>query len=309
MFSKFNKRIDTLFVDLNSENFNTVENVNIILSPALYWVRKISLPVKNAREARNLLPSLFEDILPEGIYSYSVYKEGEDFFIFAYEDKKILELLHTKGISSMQLENVYFSQSELIDLQNAKKISDAQSIYVKDDIVLLIPSQWTEDALILDIDGINLSKHSIRLKQFGHIVDDKSFNTLVVIFSILIMLLGMEYFITQKKLQDTLSLRDDAFVNYGLKSTMLQNRSMLKSYNKIHDKQTKLREYIGYFLSMKLRSGERLSLVKLHSNTLRIEISGIKNNMQKTIINSLKKKEIIFNPSFKNDTLSVEIVL
>ncbi|MDQ7066925.1 MAG: hypothetical protein Q9M40_02365 [Sulfurimonas sp.] len=73
------------------------EKVSIILSPSLYWVQKLSLRVKYVREVKKLLPSIFEDMLPAGQYSYSAYKRGDDFFIFAYEDKAILKLLQDKS--------------------------------------------------------------------------------------------------------------------------------------------------------------------------------------------------------------------
>ena len=309
MFSKFNKQLASVFVDPSSKQISIEENVNIIVSPSLYWVRKTALPVKNVREAKTLLPSLFEDILPEGSYSYSVYKDGEDFFIFAYEDKKILEVCASKGIASSQIEGVYFAQSELAHVTNMQQINETQSIYVKDDIVLLVPCMWLEESTMLDVSGINLSKHTIKLKQFGHIVDDKSFNTLVVIFSVLILLLGVEYFITQQKLQATLELRDEVFEKNGLKSTMMQNRSMLKSYTSLHEKQTKIREYIGNFLSLQLPNGVKMSSIKLKSNKLNVDISGIKNGAERTIVESLKNKKMMFKPTFKNDTLSVEISL
>jgi len=309
LFSKFNKQLASVFIDPSSQPLTIEENVNVIVSPSLYWVKKLDLPVKNVREAKTLLPSLFEDILPEGSYSYSVYKDGEYFFIFAYEDKKILEVCASKGIHAAQIEGVYFAQSELAHLTSTHKINDTQSIYVKDDIVLLVPCMWLEDDSMLDVNDLSLSKHNVKLKQFGHIVDDKSFNTLVVIFSVLILLLGVEYFITQSKLQSTLELRDEIFEKNGLKSTMMQNRSMLKSYTTLHDKQTKIREYIGYFLSLKLRNGEKISSIRYKSNKFNVDISGIKNGAEKIIVESLKNKKMIFKPTFKNDTLSMEISL
>ena len=87
MFSKFNKQIDTIFLDTICDNFHTDNKVNIILSPSLYWIKKVSLPVKNVKDVKPLLASIFEDILPDGTYNYSAYKNDDAYLVFAYEDK------------------------------------------------------------------------------------------------------------------------------------------------------------------------------------------------------------------------------
>ncbi len=71
---QFNRQHKILFLDPNYPAVCGDEKVDIILSPSLYWIKKISLPLNSLREVRTLLPSIFEDMLPDGIYSYSVYK-------------------------------------------------------------------------------------------------------------------------------------------------------------------------------------------------------------------------------------------
>ncbi|MEA2091565.1 MAG: hypothetical protein U9O83_04260 [Campylobacterota bacterium] len=122
MFTIFNPKLTTLFLDPNSESsYSAIKGakVNIILSPSLYWVKKLSLPVKYLRDAKKLLPSLFEDTLPKGNYSYTAYKSGDEFLIFAYEDKYILETLSKEGISLSNVANVYFAQSEMQNIEGA----------------------------------------------------------------------------------------------------------------------------------------------------------------------------------------------
>ena len=93
MFTQFNQKYKTIFLDPSSDISSVEEKVNVILSPSLYWVKKLSLPLKKASEAHKLLPSIFEETLPLGNYNYSVYKKGDDFFAFAYDDKAIFRHL------------------------------------------------------------------------------------------------------------------------------------------------------------------------------------------------------------------------
>ncbi len=323
---KFNNKFKTIFLDtsankLDSEEENNAsilaatqgsikkEKVNIILSPSLYWVKKLSLPVKYVREVKKLLPSIFEDTLPEGHYSYYVYKSGDDFFAFAYEDKAILDVLSMQGIAASNVANVYFAQSEFQNLEKAVKVSDTQSIYVKDELVILVPSTWVQESDDLDLSDMKFSKHNITLQQFGHIVDNSSLYKIGAILVVLIVLIAIEYFITLSKAEQIAQQNSELFEKYKLKSTMMQNRSMLKKYSYIHEKQTKLREYISYMLSLKLKKDEKLSLLSLKNKTLIVEFTGVKKNQDAHITKILQSKNIKYKSSYKNDTLHVEITL
>lgn len=309
MFSKFNKQIETLFLDPISPSFELEEDVNVVLSPSLYWVKKVSLPLKYAREVKPLLPSLFEDTLPDGIYSYSAYKSGDEFYIFAYEDKVIIDTLSSKGILPTQVKNVHFAQSELFKLKGAIKVNETQSIYVKDEIVILIPCCWTEDSWDFNINSVSLSKHTISLKQFGHIVNDKSLYTFATIFSLVIILVAFEYFITLQKVSSTSELRDKLFVKHGLKSTMIQNRSMLSEYKTLHKMQTSLRESTSNILSLKLIKEQRLTQLTMKGKKLTAAFVGVKKGDEIAIEKVLKSKKLQFVSNFKDDTWYVEIAL
>ena len=309
MFSKFNKQYKTIFLDPASDSFEIEDDVNIILSPSLYWVKKVSLPVKYLRDVKSLLPSLFEEILPKGNYSYSAYKSADEFFIFAYEDKVIIDTLSSKGISSTQIKGVYFAQSELFEIEGAIKINEMQSVYVKDEIVILVPCCWIEESGDLDISSINFSKHRISLKQFGHIVNDKSLYMLVSIFSLLILLVVGEYFITLQKISTTTELRDELFAKHGLKSTMMQNRSMLSEYKTIHKRQTNLRDSVAYILSLSLPNEQKLLQLTLKGKKLIAAFSGVKKGSEASIEKVLKSKKLKFVSNFKDKSWYVEIEL
>ena len=236
-----NKRI--VFLDPNSELSVGREKLHIILSPSLYWVKKVQLPVKYVREVKKLLISLFEDTLPEGNYSYSAYKGGEEgeFFIFAYEDKTILDLLAKQNIPLSSISSIHFAQSELDNLQGALKINETQSIYVKDGIVTLLPCCWIEESGELNLTFLKLSKHKITLAQFGHIVDNSVLMKVGSILSLFILLSWVELFIVKQDIQKIETKSSELFTKYKLKPTMFQNKALLKKYKKIHTQQTKLR--------------------------------------------------------------------
>ena len=228
---KFKKEIKTIFLD---HSFNgVIQNdirLNIILSPSLYWVKKVTLPVKFVRDAIKFLPSIFEDQLLEGEYKYFAYKYNDEFIAFAYDEKKILKLLKSKGISKANIENIYFAQSEFSNLKNAVKINKDEVLYVKDDIVIILPALWIKNRGNLDLQNLKLSKHSVELTRFGTIINKKSFYQISVILALFALLNGFEYFTTIDKMQDIADKKDTIFLKHNLKPTLFQNRSLLKKY-------------------------------------------------------------------------------
>jgi hypothetical protein len=309
---RFNTKATTVFLDPNSlvsYDKNDVKKVNVILSPSLYWVKKVSLPVKYIRDALKLLPSIFEDILPPANYSYSAYKSGEEFFIFAYEDKYIIDTLAKVGINLSDVSNIYFAQSELDSIDTALKINEMQSVYVKDDIVVLLPCCWIQESGELDLDGLKLSKHTIKLKQYGHLVDNSSFYKISAVLVVLSVLIFAQYFITMQKVSKLQQMRTDVFRKYNLKSTMLQNKSVLKKYKKTHLEQTKIREYISYILSFKLKSKEKLSKINLKDDVIKAEFIGVNSSTLNRLKNFLKSKKLNFKADMRNSKVYLEIVL
>jgi len=312
LFTKFNTKTKTIFLDPNStKRYSSIDSkkLNIILSPSLYWIKKIELPLKYAKDAKKLLPSLFEDTLPNGNYSYSVYKEENEFFIFAYEDKLILETLSKFGISLSNVQNVYFAQSEMQNLKGATKINETQSMYIKDGIVILVPSSLIKESVELDVSQLPLSKHKIFLQQYAHIVKNNDLYKLGAVLLLFCILICAEYFITTQKTSQVLKLKDELFVKHKLKPTMMQNISILKKYKITHQKQTKLREYILYALSFKLKKSEKLTKLNLKDKSINTEFSDISKETLSHMKQVLASKKVKFTAIIKDKTLHLEMML
>ena len=310
---RFNAKHKLLFLDPNVDevSLHVEEKVNIILSPSLYWVKKVTLPINNLRDVKKLLPTLFEDTIPLATYSYSVYKSVVDseYFIFAYEDKKILDLLVKQNISISNVLSVHFAQSEFSDIKNAMKINERQSVYIKDDIVVLVPCCWIEEKGELDLSSITLSKHKIALQQFGHIVEPKSFYGIVSAMLVLILILAIELFSVSSKVHDIVEKKDNIFASYGLKSTTFENKAILKKYDNIHNNQMLFRKYLANILSLRLEQNEKMTLFSFKGKSIKVTFSGVAKSKITNITAALKSKGIKFVDSYKNGILNLEIKL
>ena len=309
MFTIFNQKYKAIFLDPDSPKMVVLDKANIILSPSLYWVKKLSLPVKYARDAKKLLPSIFEDTLPEGNYSYSVYKKDDHFFAFAYDDKVIIDTLKEKGIAVSNVASVYFAQSELSIIEGALRVNKTQSIYVKDEIVILLPCCWVEESGDLEIDDLILSKHSITLAQFGHIVDTSSIYKIGAILIAFIILISTELFITGTKVDELASLKEELFTKSKLQATMFQNEALLKKYVKIDKKQGNLRAYVAMVLSLKLKPSESLLKMSLKNKVFSADFNTLSKESISKITKKLKGSGFKFKTESKKETWHMEMVL
>ena len=306
---KFNKTIQTIFVDTHSKSFTLSSKVNVVLSPSLYWIKKLTLPVKHARDAKKLLPSIFEDTLGGEGYSYFVYKKDEIFFAFAYKDKVILDLFKEKGIEAKNIVNIYFAQSEFDSMSSALKIDDEHSLVVKDGVVLLVPDSWVEGTTHLNLHQFKCSKYKITLTQYSQFVDMKSLYRLSIVLFIFSAITFFEYFLLSQDVSKLQEKESSVFENYHLKPTMFQNKSLLKKYNKIHTRQTNIRSAIANILSIRLKKGHILSSIVLQKKKLKVVFSGLKNHDQNYIKEKLQKKNLLFTSHFNKDVLVVEVSL
>jgi hypothetical protein len=285
------------------------EKVNVILSPSLYWVKKLPLPIKYLRDVKKILPSIFEDVLPVGNYNYSAYKSGEEFFVFAYEDKLILDTLMQKGVSVSNIANVYFAQSEFAELEGAVEVNETQSMCLKDEILILVPSAFVDESKPLDAESVVLSGHTISLAQFGHIVDTKSLYKIAGVFIVLIVLLAVEWFVTAQKINEIEELKSALFEKEGTKSTMFENNAILKKQKTIYEKQTKLRESVSLILSAKLAKNETLQELSLKNKSFIAEFNTLSPATSAAIEKDFKASGLTYKVSKQNETWRLEVSL
>jgi len=311
LFTRFKHTTNVLFLDAKSSDFayEKGKKVDIILSPRMYWVKKMTLPVSSVREVKKLLPSLFEDSLPAAHYSYTAYKSGEEFLLFAYEDKKVFELLADKDISSADIASIRFAQSEFDSLENALSINAQESMYKDDGLLVLVPTTWVKESQVMALENLKLSKHTIKLQQFGHIVDKKSLYKIGAILVVLALILLVEIFVASSKLSGIEQAKEALFSKYKLQATMMQNRSTYTKYSKIYERETKLRAAIALFLSMPLQANQKITHLQYKSKKLFVVISGVTQASIQPLLSKLQANKLKYTTAHQGTGMKVEVSL
>lgn len=283
----------------------TQERYNIILSPSLYWVKKLSLPIKYTREVKKLLPSIFEDMLLDGEYSYFVYKKESEYLAFAYEDKAILSLLEKKGLHAHNIAKVYFAQSIFESMEHAIAVDAAMALVNKEGIVVELPLLWLKETQPLDLSICTL-EHPITLATFTHIIEPKVFTRLsagVLIFALLFLL---QTFLLHRQSAILERQKAKLYEEFSLKPTSMQNSALLKKYSSLYEKQTSLREKSAQILSLKLPTHSSLIRIKLEDEKLFAEFS---TKDAKALHALLRPLKLTYTTKDEAEKITIEVAL
>lgn len=151
----------------SNTKIETTFKVDIILSPEFYWVRIFDIPVKNITQAKNVLPTLFEDIVDNtNDLSYQVIKlEDNKYLCFAYVNKRIYEAIKDSGVNLSLVNAVYFAQNECKDFDGFS-VENKGFVYTQDGILVKVPTSLLKQNLDLNehINEINLSSNKVDIK-------------------------------------------------------------------------------------------------------------------------------------------------
>lgn len=305
----FNRPATLVFIDTQSTLEPTEEMLDIVLSPAFYWCKRLSLPVKYLREVKQLLPSIFEETLPEGTYSYTAYSDGDDYVAFAYSDKMILDMLAQKGVKSSQINRVYFAQSEFDTLDTAVKLDDSAVMMAEKGVVIKVPSALTASAAAMNLEGHKLSRNNIELARYAHIADRKSLMLFASFMVVLTLLYTSEWLIVASKTSKISVEQSGVYAEHGLKSTRLQNEAVLKKLEKRYERQMALRAVSAKLLGVRLLKDEKIHSFERKGNSVYVSYAVASQKRANALKKGLAKEGMTIKDSYKKGILQLEVSL
>lgn len=306
MFTKFKSETQTILLDPDLDVEVTKERVAVILSPSLYWVRRFDIPTKNEKEAQKLLPSLFEDFLPEGDFRYYGYFIEEGYIAFAYEERKIRDLLSQKNIDLGSVEAIYFAQNEFSKEELPIALSGDFVLEWVDGIVLKLPFTQKEEKNPLLLDKKYLSARSIKIERYDSPIEKKTLYFLCVFFIFFALSFAAQW-LKLKNATDTMQQRSqEVFEKYSLLPTTIQNKAILKKLESIDTKQKRVRRIVAVLLKLPQRSGGYLEEISMKKQTLHAVFADVKHK------EALRQSLNSFKPRIektKGEKIAVELAL
>jgi hypothetical protein len=302
LVSSKNKKV---FLSTNTK-ITSIKKVDIILSPELYWVRIFDIPVKNITHARHVLPTLFEDILPNvSELSYQVVKlEDNKYLCFAYVNKTIYNAIKKSGISLSLVDSIYFAQNECEKIKEFT-FENKGFLYTPDNILIKVPTSMLLNSLDLNknINELELSQNKVDIKLYNNVLSSRqiySILAIVLCFCVLNIYKLFDYKTQITKLDNQIvSERRTS----NLPSSILQTNALLNKYKSKINKDIKKREFLEYILSNKSFKFNQINLNK-EFGTVSLTASD-KNRLEKY----LSKKYKIISSRVKALDIEVKVKL
>ncbi|RXK12171.1 hypothetical protein CP965_10355 [Halarcobacter mediterraneus] len=301
-----NKKSKTLFLSSSSKFLNIEEKVNIIISPEFYWIRKFEIPVKTEKQAKLILPTLFEDIIEEDSSElvYQVKKIEENLYLgFAFDNGKIFEAIKKSGINVSNIDSLYFAQIECKDISSFSS-ANQNFIYTQDNILVKLPSNLPVDNSPIDnkLDKIDLSSFKVNIKLYNSaILNSKNLSFIYTFFILLALVNFIKYFSYKLETNNIEENLEKISKASSLPSSKIQTNAIINKYKSTIEFENKKREIISYFVS---NSSLGLNFFEMDNNSLSFYF----NAKNKTKIESyIKKKYKISSSKVVSNNLIVSI--
>lgn len=293
-----------LFLCLDSK-VDIKDRVDIILSPEFYWVRIFDIPVKNSSQAAHVLPTLFEDVLETtNELSYQVLKlEDGKYLCFAYINKKIFEAIKNAGISSSQVNSIYFAQTECMQFKQFT-VCNKSYLYTKDNVLVKVPSSLLTQNINLEenLENIKLSSNKVDIKLYNSSLSTKQIYSLLVVMLIVCFVNIFKIFDYSSEISTLEEKIESTKKASKLPSSMIQTNSILDTYKLKQKSQIELREAILYILKDKRFE---LKSIQIKKRNFELEYKAI--NDVDSLKNYLTKKYELLSFRKVGQTLKVRI--
>jgi len=269
---------------LYTKDFNKQikEQVNVILSPQYYWIKKIDIPVKNRFTAKKIAKNIFD--FDEKEYFLDAVKIKDTYFAIAI-NKNLKLKIPKKYIKSLRIAQVEFYDYDCLN------VSENHSIQKIEDIHFCFPKK--NDCKNVDeiLNSLKLSGYKINL---FNTFEDKGLILLVAFIFIILNVYLLSFNIAYSKDIKKLNFQKNEFLKkHNLPKTTFQLQSVyenLKNKQLLNDKIKTSLEFIS-----KTPCKEFLKL------SFKNDIFYVKIKSDKNLDNFFKKRFRILNSNYKNN--------
>ncbi len=241
----------------------TVANdFNVILTPQFYLLKRESLPLRFAYQAKRIAPSIFDGLLePDVQYLFHVEKEGDAWLFYAYNPEEIASWIQSKGIAPHRVKRLYFAQ-QLKDLfRKPVALGEHYVMQTVNDTVTLFPRSAVQDEVT--IGTIRLPAKLPRSKVSLHTGANRSLLSVkqTATLSVLLLLGALLYFVEAKRYEDPNAARLQALHEaYPKLAGRYTRETILQKYRSIDRAERGKREAIEAIAKMIFKDATLTSL-------------------------------------------------
>ena len=243
------------------------ENVNVILSPQYYWIKKVDIPVKSLSEAKKIAPSILK-LKPKEFFFSSIKFNNQIFVIAIKKDLKLK--IDKKYIKSIKIAQCEFNDYECINLPNNYSLQKINGMF------FCFPNH-KDECICIDnlLEKISLS--SYEFNYFNSLNISKS--NLFLIFSAFILLIisfitkGIIYKTQLNKINDKYT----ELTKFNLPLNSYQLDSLIFSLETKVKYNQKIRDILKAVQKISLKENEYIEKINLDNNKIEVSIFSKRN--------------------------------
>ena len=229
------------------------ETVNIMLTPQFYILKKVTLPVKYAFQAKKVAASMFDGLLENSQdYDYLVYKENDDWVFIAYDLKEISYFLSSKGISADKVGKIFFAQQALSSFSAPVRLGSKDALVSMDDTVVLVPqSALAENSNTVLMDEGFTPKNGISLHvAFNSFISQKQALGIAALFMLFALAFFVEGWRYSQSSQNTKAEITALIEEYPTLQSAYTRQSIAAKYRNIDKSERKKRDTVKTLAGM-----------------------------------------------------------
>jgi hypothetical protein len=285
-------------------------SIDIMITPQLYTVKKVLLPIKYLYQAKKIAKSLFDGVLdPSKTYEYFVYKEKESWVYIAYNIESIKKLLLSKEIPLIHINKLFFAQQSFSFFSSYIKLG-TEALTIHNDIVVVLPINFVENEIpSIEFEQHFIPKIGITLKGLSKSLFSKSHAMILsatfILFAIIFLMEGIFY---NKRLVMVNSELKKLFIQSPmLESEYSRNNIMLK-YKTINTLEIKKREKLKS-LSKLIFKGVSLIELSLNNKSIKVTFLCKTESIAKDLVRLVQRKDFRHIKTIEKTMVYVEAIL
>jgi hypothetical protein len=280
---------------------NRDDRFSVVITPQHYLLKKEHLAIKQEYQSRKIAASLFDELIDSNKdeYSFFVYKEDEDWIFIAYNQNEIVKFLEEVGISSSNVNEIFFAQQFASSIKHPIKLGNDNALVSINGIATVVSTDMLpEDIQYTDkLDNIK-PKKGVLLSQ-GHMFDSKIasiLSAIFIIFGLLFLLEGKNLSLNRPQNQEKINT---ILEKYPALSSSYTRESILSKYQKINKIERRKRDIIAKLAKI-MDSTVKVDEFKLSKNSYSAVLSVENSNQISSLINRAKQNGINANKISSN---------
>jgi len=284
------------------------EEVNLLLSPQFYILRKVALPVKYAFQAKKVAASMFDGLLEPGAqYEYLVYKEKDLWVFIAYDLQEISHFLSSKGIAAEKVAKLFFAQQALSSFSKPVLLGSKNALLCIDDSIVLIPqSTLGENLESMKIDESFTPKKGITLQgSFHSLISRKQALGLAILFTLFALTFFVEGWRYAQNSEHTKAEITALIEEYPSLQSRYTRKNIVEKYRNIDKHERKKRDTVKTLSGM-IFKGVKVDTFKMNNKGFMVRFHCADAKVAKRLRELSKKEGYASVKTLTGNVVSIE---